>query len=54
MVRIVSLGNLVPVDPFSAILVDNPHLNSVLVDALYHSAVALERTTSHSNRFSHL
>ncbi len=49
----IALGNFVFVDPFSTILDDYSHLNAVFVDALYDPVVALERTTSHSNRLSH-
>ena len=52
MVGIVGLGDLVPVDPFGAVLVDYSHLDAIFVDALDHPAVALEGTASHSDGFA--
>ena len=43
---VVSLGNLVPLNPFCAVFLGDSHLNSVFVDALDHSTVSFQRSTS--------
>ena len=50
----VRLGDLVSMDPFRAVLLRDTHLDTVLIDALYHSSVALEGAASDCDRLAHL
>lgn len=50
----IRLGDLVSMDPFCAVLLGNAHLDAVLIDALYHSSVALEGAASDGDRLAHL
>lgn len=50
----IGLGDLVPVDPLRAVLLWDAHLNAVLVDALYHPSISLERPSSDSDRLPYL
>lgn len=49
----VSLRDLISMDPFRAILLSNPDLNAVLIDALNHSPIALKWPASNCDRFAH-
>lgn len=50
----IRLGDLVPVYPLSAILLGDSYFDPILVDTLDHPAIALERSSSNSNRLPYL
>lgn len=51
---VVTLGDLVPMNPLRAVLLRNAYLDAVLVDALDGSAVALEGTATDGDGLAHL
>ena len=50
----IRLGDFVSMDPLGAVFLRDAHLYAVLIDALYHSSVALEGAASDGDRLAHL